>query len=370
MNRAEFQFILGVLQNKKTDIKASQIDWYSVLGFLELHKITGPFYHAVRMMDITIPQQVLRKLASIVRFQVLRNSAMQEWALKISAELNRAYIEHAFLKGSILNSACIYRDGFVSPYAYLRTGNEYGTQATLYNSGDRISNDIDLLIEAKNISKVDNVLRSLGFVQGYWDFSKDNITELSRTEIISRRMNRGETAPYMQKIDSSVVPFIEVDVNFSIDYLPVGNEELLKDMLSSVRKYDNGLSSLSATFFFIHLLLHQYKEMTVLSMVKRNKDIELYKYLDIYKIIKAGLIGWPLFFEIARKYNIEVVCVSVLKNAMTLFDTLQIDLSDCGQTFVLDPENGNKKYVWTKSLKARMLHFDSVKFLREADSDD
>jgi hypothetical protein len=363
MKKSDLNFVLNVLQEKKSAKVPPQTDWYNVLGFLELHRISGPFYHAAKKLNITLPQQVLRKLKSVIYVQAQRNQKLHMYASKLSDGLREREIKHAFLKGSILNNAYLYYDGLVSPHAYLREGNEYGIKAKIYEPGDRISNDIDILIAPESITQTDKVLKELGFTQGYWDFYKDNIVPLSRHEIISRRMNRGETAPYLQKSETAVLPFIEIDVNFSLDYLPTGNEDLSSVMLDSIRHHSNGLHSMSILFFFIHLLLHQYKEMTVLSMVKRNKDTELYKYLDIYKIVKAGLIEWQRFLATIRKYGIETECLSVLKNTTEIFDTLKIDLPDGAQSFVIDPENNNKKYGWTKPIRERLLYFNSARFL-------
>lgn len=85
------------------------------------------------------------------------------------------------------------------------TQQTYREQAknSFYGDGERISNDIDILIEQEDISSVSTLLKSMGFTQGYYDFLENNIVPLSRAEVLSRRMNRGETAPFILKTENS-----------------------------------------------------------------------------------------------------------------------------------------------------------------------
>lgn len=347
MKIRELKFITDVLQKQEKIYDVDKIDWYVVLGFVELHKVSVPFLHCLDEIGLVIPQQIYRKLKNNLYAQIERQENMQWWAKRIEDALNDEKIEHAFLKGSILATALM---GQAIKAKYL------------YDVGERISNDIDLLVHPKDLTKVNNILREYGFSQGFWNFRTDDVELLSRKEIINRRMNRGETAPYMYKTQGAQM-FCEIDVNFSMDYLPSGNEKMLENMLSNVKEYDNGLSSLDTEDFFIHLLMHQHKEMIVLSMVKRNKDIELYKYLDIYRFIISDVLNWEKYYQKVNDYNIRNQCDIVLGAMANLFDTVK-ERFPLKSYYIIDPQKNNDKYMFSVSNKKRVCCYDSSLVLK------
>lgn len=294
---SELNFVLDVLQEKPS-IPGKDLDWYWILGFLELNKIGGYFFNKTKELDIKIPQSAERKLSQVLKMQSERNRFMRKYIQDIGDELRYEKLRFAFLKGSVLsNTNFRFSEKSFGCMALAEgTKQTYRRQAgePFYGEGERVSNDIDLLAEQKDISAIAKVLKNMGFVQGYYDFRESKIVPLPRAEILSRRMNRGETAPFVLETDDPCVPFVEVDINFSLDYLPNSHEDMLhavlKDSLCYAGNISGGIRSLQADDFFLHLIMHQYKESVLYSMVQRSKDTELYKLLDIYLFIKRGYI--------------------------------------------------------------------------------
>ena len=60
MRGSDLSFILSVLQGKKVKYKPS--DWYSVLGFLEFHRINVYFYGKALEIGIEIPERIAKVL--------------------------------------------------------------------------------------------------------------------------------------------------------------------------------------------------------------------------------------------------------------------------------------------------------------------
>jgi hypothetical protein len=380
MERSNLKYILDILQGLKLEEEIT--DWYSVLGFLELNKVSGYFYNRIKETEVKIPQNINRKLNNIVNIQTERNKQMCEWIEKISKQAENTGLKYAFLKGSLLNNANLKlpkmdKDDVIK-YPRLSTYWEYYKTLTFYRDGERVSNDIDILIKPKDITEITKLLKGMGFVQGYYDFTNNRIVELDRKEIIMRRMNRGETAPFLKQLDSAVLPFIEVDLNFSIDYLPTGNEQLLNTMLDNTILYESALKSnirsLTPEHFLTHLIMHQYKESVVYSMVMRNKDLELYKLLDIYIFLTNEIIDKGKFIKTVDENNLNKPCIHVLQTVSELFNQLSInslikELNPGNENFteaVIDPENKDKKYIWTKNVLERLLCFNKANFLSEA----
>ena len=374
---SELNFVLNVLQDKPS-IPEKSLDWYWILGFLELNKIGGYFFNKIKESGIKIPQSAERKLSQVLKMQSERNRFMRKYIQDISDELRYEKLRFAFLKGSVLSNTNFRFSEKSFSCMTLSEDREqtYRRQAgePFYGEGERVSNDIDLLVEQKDISAISEVLKNMGFVQGYYDFRENKIVALPRTEILSRRMNRGETAPFVVATDHPSVPFIEVDINFSLDYLPNSHEDMLHAILKETIGYagniSSGIRSLRADDFFLHLIMHQYKESILYSMVQRNKDAELYKLLDIYLFIKRGYIELSGLYNKVKKYGLEQPIYSIMRSISELFtdfhfsDYASMFQPKDGEDEVIEPPTG-RRFVWEKPLSERINFFNKGQFLRE-----
>lgn len=163
------------------------------------------------------------------------------------------------------------------PYALLKGAYLVG----LYPKGTRTSQDVDILIESKDITVLSRILKAEGFIQG--NVRNDVFVPADRAEIISSRMTRGETVPYVKRIDYPNMKYLEIDVNFSLGFKPGMDEAVVRDFLSGTCPLIEGsIETLNAVDFFIHLCAHLYKEAAVMNWVELGRDISLYKFSDIY----------------------------------------------------------------------------------------
>ncbi len=190
-----------------------------------------------------------------------------------------------------------------------------------YPEGYRTSNDIDLLVLPQDVSQIGDILLSAGFKQG--NIRNGNFEPAARKEIIQSKMMRGETVPYIKEVNCPAMKFLEVDVNFSLDYKPA-DTDLLKVMLSRThtrRVNDLDVTTLESGDFFVHLCSHLYKEATTLPWVEMMRDMTLYKYCDIYMLlnnISREETYW--LFERARKTGMDKICAFAVIQTAGLFD--------------------------------------------------
>ena len=360
MKKSALRYIIQIFQGRRPALRGA--DWYEILGFLELNRVAGAFYRRLCEQNLPVPQAVERRLRQICDQQSERNRLMGKWLADLSELLEFDRVNHAFLKGSILSHAGLGADGSAEPF---------------YRAGERVSNDIDVLVEPKDIGRVSRILGEMGFVQGYYDYRMNAVVRLERAEILKRRMNRGETAPFLLKLGHPSLPFVEVDVNFSLDYLPSGSGALLRSMLANTCIYPvkggAGLRSLRPVDFLIHMILHQYKEMLVYSMVIRNKDLELYKLLDLYLFFKRGIVREEELCSRLSQADMNKPAYLVLRAVNDVFEDLEIgglldrlrpgDLSYL--RLVVDPERKNKLYRWENGVLERLALFDHSACLSE-----
>lgn len=382
MYNKELDFILDVLREEPL-LNEDNYDWFWILGFLELNKISGYFFNKVKELQIKIPQAVERKLSQILLFQKNRNDYMRKYICDIGDELRFEKIKYAFLKGSVLSNANFNFSENIFHCMSLSKNEirNYRRQSEMlfYGQGERISTDIDILTEQINITIISDILRRMGFVQGYYDYKNNEVVPLSRNEIVSRRMNRGETAPFILKTEDTCVPFIEVDLNFSLDYLPNSNKELLSAVLQETVDYSGsivgGIRSLKIEDFFLQLIMHQYKESILYSMVERNKDVELYKLLDIYLFIKKGYIELNQLYGKIKRFRLEKAVVCVLEQLFQVFQdncfkdyVCMFSAEGVNAEEVIDPIL-NKKYIWDRPLRDRLMYFNKKEMLKEVQSE-
>ena len=213
----------------------------------------------------------------------------------LSRILSGCQVPYAFVKGSFLISA-------------------------LYKTGQGIANDIDILINEKSIGELQSILIENGFRQGGF---KNNLEffPADRSQILMSRMNYGETVPWVKLIDGRPV---KVDINFSVDYKPNSNNDIVKKLLENrmtVTFDEYKLQTLAPVEFFIHLCCHLYKEATTYDWVRQRKDLMLYKFSNINVFLHE--YGNKQFFldlkQRVRELDVEKECYYTCENASIIY---------------------------------------------------
>ncbi|MBO5849987.1 MAG: nucleotidyltransferase family protein, partial [Paludibacteraceae bacterium] len=179
-----------------------------VLGTLFANRMAGVAYHVLKETELL--DRVDREFRNSLRDTSLLYKKFNYDYLGcikfLSTELEACGVHYALLKG-----------------AYL---------CHRYPEGCRVSNDIDVLIAPEDVGKVSVRLKMAGFKQGY--LKNGVFIPATRQQIIESKMTRGETVPFVKEIKLPFVKFLEVDLNFSLDYKN-SNDDTLKRMLSNTR---------------------------------------------------------------------------------------------------------------------------------------
>ena len=310
-----------------------------------------------KKINLQMPYKAEKLLSEIFLKQTRKNAFMRGQLSEISEAMIERRIACIFPKGSFLSNM---KD-----------------EEAIYTEGERISNDIDIIVNPNGITAVSEVLTELGYIQGRYDARKGEIVPFTRLEILTRRMNRGETAPYVKLTGNPEFPFIEADINFSLGNVPEAYSELLSDMVASGMVYEGKIPLLVSDIemFFLHLILHQYKESALYFMVERSKDLELYKLADIYYLWDSGLVNRKRFREIIEKYNLNNEVAAVFGQVERVFLTEifygfiregDVTVTSLGLPQVID-YSSKKTYYWKELESKRICSFDSRKFLQDID---
>ena len=181
-------------------------------------------------------------------------------------------------------------------------------------------------------------------------------------------MNRGEVAPFIKLTNNIEIPFIEVDINFSLGNTPNDGIELLNKMIDErlLHQGEINLYSLDNEMFFIHLIMHQYKESCLYFMVERSKDLDLYKMADIYYLLKQEKIDMKKIEKISKTFNLEEKIGYVLYQVAEIFDDKEImnyaKKYKIKEPIVINYEN-NQKYRFAVGVSSRIKCFNNLSFL-------
>lgn len=355
--RKEYQCILASIDifNFEKDFiqklfEDPEFDWNIYIGQVVMHRLSGLVFYGLMKNGITnLPHEIEFGFHRIYDAQKQRVLSMHKYIMELSDALEQKGVEHAFLKGSILSNS-------------------------FYPLGTRSSNDIDLLINSKSISTASKVVCSLGYTQGEYNFAEHKVDKLDRSEIIFRRMNFGEVVPFYKIIEEPGLDVVEVDINFSLDWLTTGSEEVISQMLHERRLYniteDLSISSLGTEDFFIHLLMHMYKDCVMYDMVKAIRDLTLYKFIDTYMYLHQYNIDWAKLVLRCKDYKLEEGCFYALEYIRTVFPKLNDDISFLNTLQSIRPDNlsyldevihlsKNELYTWKGDILERL--FDNNK---------
>lgn len=349
MKKDDLKYIVNVL---KGIAPQGEPDWFETLGFLQCHKIAGMFYSRANAMQLPMPEKIKRILQNIYDSQTRRVRYMRTYIVELANTLYQRKTPHAFLKGSVL---CNVPIGIKEIYA----------------DGERVSNDIDILVMPQDLDAVNAALKDLGYTQGKYNRETDFVIPFARTEILSRRMNRGEIAPFVKRTGNAEFPFIEIDVNFSLGNTPNDGAELLREMVKGAeRKHGKiQLNAPTKEMLFLHLVMHQYKESFLYFTVERGKDLDLYKLADLYYLYNVYTAeDIKRITDTARAFGIENRVGAVLRQVGEVFGDNAIlqTAKQCGNTQPrVKDYTAKKEYVWQSGIVERICTFDTKRYLRE-----
>ncbi len=232
-----------------------------LLGHLFANRMAGVAYGVLERTEL---------LSNVDR--EFRNSLKGAWML--NEKLNADFL-------GCLNYLTTQLDACGVPYALLKGAYLCGK----YPIGYRTSNDIDVLICPEDVGKVSTKLKLAGFKQGYLKNGK--FVEATRQQIIESKMTRGETVPFIKEIKLTYIKYLEVDLNFSLDYKNSDTDSVRKmlERTQTVTVRNAKVRTLCPEDFFLHLCAHLYKEATTVPWIRMKRDMTFYKYSDIYMLI-------------------------------------------------------------------------------------
>lgn len=358
MSDIEKKLIIEVFKYEPDELKIKEyvnsgnINWPLVLGFVSYHRIAGLFYEKFNKINVRLLDfPVFFSTYMINQSQKIRSELQFDEIKKISRALDKSDIKYIFLKGSVLNQL-------------------------IYEPGSRASNDIDILVNKDSINKVTDILNSIGFMQGKYNYKTNTIEPFSEEELKESIIKKGETCPFVKISNNPTIKTIDVDVNFSLDWDSNYDTNIINTILDSRIKIDidNGyIYSLNIYYNLIELCTHFYKDMALLDIISKRKVFDLYKVLDIYYLIKKFYknINFTEFEKAISYTNTYDFVYFTLINISALFNDFEtkeiaqllknmenkISSKNIINT-IFDQYNTNIKYITSKNIVDRFFSYN------------
>lgn len=344
---------LGLIdEHHLINIKHNELDTGEILKQASIHRILPIIYSEIMKLNWQ------RKFHSNI-IKLMRTSAYSCMEMDITLNKEAINILNALEKKNI--TGVILKGPILSVYLYPEFGlRSYG--------------DIDILVKKSDLSRSKEIMREQHYLQGDFDFLKNDIVQSSRSEIVSREMYTHETVEFRKKVEHSFLKSLVVDINHSTtwkghsDYkgYPKFNTEIaLSSIHSYISKYGE-IKGLTPELTLIHLCLHLYSEAVFFcwqSFWSRNfGDLELIKYLDIALFLKKEL-DWQEFSRLVQLLDVKEPIIYVFSLTLKLFpelpissaikDYIEIDISSIDYYYT---KKGEKKYWKTPFLERVFSH--------------
>ena len=299
MKQKEKQLFKDLCKFKDAYLDEKNLEYASphVLGQLFFNRMQGVAYGVLQQSGMLkkVNREFRNSLRAAYEQNMQKNSSFFACLSILSQILSESDRKVAMLKGAYL---CAH-----------------------YPDGYRTSNDIDLLVLPEDVTAIGDLLTKSGFKQG--KVINDEFIPATRREIIESKMMRGETVPYIKKVDLPHIKYLEVDINFSLDYKN-GDQKILYAILENVYlKEEKGICipTLDKSDFFIHLCAHLYKEATTLPWIEMRRDMTLYKYCDIYFLLSEMTDDdIESVFDRAKELDMEKICAYAILETVNFFE--------------------------------------------------
>ena len=154
----------------------------NVLGHLFFNRMAGCAYHSLKEKELlgTLNREFHNSLKNAYNQNIIHNQSFFACLHLLGKLLQGCQGKYALLKGALL--------------------------CDTYPIGCRTSNDIDLLTAPEDVSLIGDALSAAGFVQGH--LRNGTFVPATRREIVESKMMRGETVPYILKVDLPFLPYL------------------------------------------------------------------------------------------------------------------------------------------------------------------
>lgn len=289
--------------------------------------------------------------ASKVHLAIMINKEHVKERFRMCKELlEQDKIPYAVVKGAVL-SQIAYGDPYI-----------------------RVSGDIDILADVKDIAFINQIMSNNGFVQG--KIHQGKVDPATREEKIYHIAFSHQIVPFVKETGKKICPYVHVDINTNIFWGESLHKMDMEELLSTriLSKIDDiSYYKLEPISEFISLCLHHYKDMNSLYLLSQG-SLKLRLFLDIYRYIQHQHHALPpsqLRLTAERWGALPYVYYCLYQTACLFPDkTLAVYLdalfNEEGQNLInLCGLTADEQKLWNMSLEDRLFSTDFPERFRQ-----
>lgn len=274
---------LTISENEKRDIleivKNPHFNWFEFYKYAYYHKTVTLCWKNIKdLAKATVVPKYLTEMISFSYHSLTQiNKAYQD-------EVNN--IVEGFKKEGII---CIpVKGAMMIPMLY----KDYGL---------RYMGDADFLIKFSDIKKVEELVKTKGYIKGKYSYTTGELIPISRADEIKWKTFLSNLYPYYKKGGNQLPPVFKIDFRYALD------DTLLKEPLNEIIDFATQNNYVKACHYLIHLCTHFYDEAKHTIDIYTMKDLNIIKLCDIreYIIQKVTKEDLEELVEFAQKYNLE-----------------------------------------------------------------
>ncbi|OIK06808.1 nucleotidyltransferase family protein [Bacillus sp. MUM 13] len=335
-------------------------DWGKVIGILTTHRSIGSAWftikdHGLATYGKSSSNYFVKLVESIYCAQRLRGDVHYKNAVNVCGLLEENNINYAVLKGLPL-ALSLYDD-----------------------KGMRWSNDCDILINFDQLEEALKVVKSEGYVQGYFDLETNSIIKAKRRDIISSPLLSHEVQPFVKETKDNYITHHPVDIQFSLDLLTNNRtDDMVSEFLNNtinITHNNDMFKSLNWEDHLLFLCIHFYKEAIYVKEVTAYKDFLLYKLIDIYRLLykKREVLNWASIKEKVSKYDLYThvfytfhYVISLFKDSSLVPHNFLEYISNKTDNQILDlvyDEHGESMFCWNLTIPERFFNVNRIQQL-------
>jgi hypothetical protein len=283
----------------------------SIMPYIYRHRIQHLFFkHIVDLkLSFDLPDHILNSLGSQHSYLQFKFQEFVDEINTISILFEKRNVNYAILKGISLANA-------------------------IYSRGQEVFrdfNDVDFLIEKKNTTIANDILTSLGYIQGEVN-KEQEIVPADRRTLLYYSINSHQEQSYVKFSKyAAYSPYnrLYIDINTTIFEGGKMIPPISTDVLLSHFEKRNGISenyykTLDKTFELMQICYHFYKDTIYEKKKSENENYCLMKFCDLreYVIQFRNSIDW---IYLAYLLNEKKIAKQIL-SSLFLVDSLYGDL--------------------------------------------
>jgi hypothetical protein len=249
-------------------------------------------------------------------------------------------------------------------------------EPTVYGGlGVRKMMDADLMIHPRDRERIDEVMSSLGFRIGQYDWQRHRIDDLPATARAVYRLSP-DHLPHYLRLEPDRGGTLVVDFANSVTWANSRWQVPMEDVLAerdTVLLLDGRLTAptLAPPWQFLFTVLHLFRESWFLNSVAAGKDM-LSKFSDVIGLWRThGALLTAEVPAVIRKHGLEQPVAWVLGHTDSVFGTHLVQVLGLGDAardewLARGEGPGGRELTWTGTMRERLLCRDRVALFREA----